>query len=49
MIDDAPDSVTETEEVDNLRELIRAEIDIYGLTQEDIIYFKTVSKECARP
>lgn len=49
MTDDAPDSVTETEEVDNLRELIRAEIDIYGLTQEDITYLKTISKERAKP
>ncbi len=48
MIEDVPDSVTETEEVDNLRELIRAEIDIYGLTQEDITYLKTISKEPAK-
>ena len=49
MKEDVPDSAVDTEKVEPMRELIRAEIDIYGLTQEDIIYFKTVSKECARP
>lgn len=49
MKEDVPDSAADTEKVGPMRELIRAEIDIYGLTQEDIIYFKTVSKECARP
>lgn len=49
MKEDVPDSAAATEKAGPMRELIRAEIDIYGLTQEDIIYFKTVSKECARP
>ena len=40
---DVPD--TDTEEAESIRELIRAKIDIYGLTMEDIEYFKNVSNK----
>lgn len=37
--------VSDTDEAECLRELIRAKIDIYGLTMEDIEYFRTVSNK----
>jgi hypothetical protein len=38
-----PDS--DVDEAEEIRELIRAKIDIYGLTMEDIEYFKNVSNK----
>jgi hypothetical protein len=39
----------EPKEAEELRELIRVKIDIYGLTQEDINFLRSRAKEILRP
>jgi hypothetical protein len=43
MRDDVPDTATDIEEEERLRELIRVKIDIEGLNEEDIDFLRNQS------